>query len=320
MYGYAEPSPYKMLFRYRGGSQHAQYMRWPEPAAFDGGADGGTDGGGGGALESSFRESVESAAVELDAVLAKVMDQVLARCTAGSSHVGGGGGSTDGGDGVGGDVSARSDAAASPRPLTVSRLAAVAQGTEQPAQRREADGPLDCFYYYNRRLPSNDQPDELSNCTPHIDRGLMHLIVTSDVPGLVVRDAATRQWTEAEAEPRVQAQGQAHSDGPSGDAEPESRADDASGEDGGGGSSDGVSMRPWASALVMVNGHLQKLTEEAAAMGDAAGRGRGVTPLPACVHAVCLGEAPRLSISYELRLPRAGEADAELASLLAHGA
>ena len=291
MYGYAEPSPFKMLFRYRGGEEHSQHMRWPEPAAA----------GGGDALESSLRESVETAAVELDAVLTKVIDQVLARCAGGSSV---GGGSADGGGDNEGGV------AAAPPPLTVSRLVAVAQGTEQPAPRREADGPLDLFYYYNRSA-SDDQQDELSNCTPHIDRGLMHLIVTSDVPGLVVRDAATRHWTEAEAKPQAETKAEAQHGG---DAESLRGASNASDESNAGESSDVMSMVPWASALVMVNGHLQQLTEEAAAMGDASG-GHGVTPMPACVHAVRRGEAPRLSISYELRLPRAGgQADAKLAS------
>lgn len=48
--------------------------------------------------------------------------------------------------------------------------------------------PLDCFYYHNRpgsvRVP----------CTPHCDRGLLHAIVASPVPGLELFDRQRGEW------------------------------------------------------------------------------------------------------------------------------
>jgi hypothetical protein len=45
-----------------------------------------------------------------------------------------------------------------------------------PAALTDPWSPLDVFYYFN------DDPTRLTaNCTEHVDRGLVHVIVASDV-------------------------------------------------------------------------------------------------------------------------------------------
>jgi isopenicillin N synthase-like dioxygenase len=79
-------------------------------------------------------------------------------------------------------------AAASLDRLLAACLGSVLRGVGRAVSARTmrrligANRVLDCFHYHNR-TPS------LPNCTPHVDRGLLHAIVASPVDGLELRGA-----------------------------------------------------------------------------------------------------------------------------------
>ena len=68
------------------------------------------------------------------------------------------------------------------RLLTATLMAAL-QCSRRELPRRGAS-TLDIFLYFN----SQEKSDRFSNCTPHIDRGLLSAVVVPEVRGLVVSD------------------------------------------------------------------------------------------------------------------------------------
>ena len=70
------------------------------------------------------------------------------------------------------------------RLLTASLMAAL-ECSRRELPRRGAS-TLDIFLYFNR---ATEDRDRFSNCTPHIDRGLLSAVVVPEVRGLLVRSA-----------------------------------------------------------------------------------------------------------------------------------
>jgi len=68
------------------------------------------------------------------------------------------------------------------RLLTASLMAAL-ECSRRELPRRGAS-TLDIFLYFN----SQENSDRFSNCTPHVDRGLLSAVVVPEVRGLVVSD------------------------------------------------------------------------------------------------------------------------------------
>ena len=125
---------------------------------------------------------------------------------------------------------------------------------------RAGCAPLDLFSYCN----STPTP----NCTEHVDRGLLHAIVASPVPGLELRAppdgvGAPRWTTPLELWPGLTA----HRD-----------------------------------VIILVNHELQQLSAEPAGVDDEISSPWAGEPLVACTHRVTKAAGRRrLSISYELR-------------------
>lgn len=152
----------------------------------------------------------------------------------------------------------------------------------------ESEHPMDLFYYYNSMACAH-----VSNCDAHVDRGLMHLIVLSPTCGLEVLDQSAAQ----EAETTVG----------SGGGQWRSLECRESCKAGAGG--DMVHAEPLKDAVLLVNQELAEMSQRYVSArelyGGQGSRWRPSTRYRACVHRVAKSHTgcPRLSISFELRLP-----------------
>lgn len=184
----------------------------------------------------TFRNAVEACEHELREVLIDTFDSVTRSLFSGAVA-------------MGRDVSYRS-----------------LQGSSVGTKDFDDPCPFDIFFYYN-----DDSKGRAPNCTDHVDRGLMHIIVSRS-PGLEVMHAEAQRWIS----PAWEETPCAHT---SGDGKKRRKV------------LDGTQSQGTFEAVVIVNAALQELS--------AGPRGNG---LPVCVHRVVRGTAPRLSFSFELRL------------------
>ena len=145
--------------------------------------------------------------------------------------------------------------------------------------------PLDFFLYNNRR-------DASTPCSAHVDRGFLHAIVASPVPGLELLERPQQRQPPPPQQQQQQPQQQ---------QQQQPQLNDY-GADGGWRAPTDLwpSLEPHAHVIVMANDALARLSRR-----EPGRFGGGV--IDACVHRVVRAEnVPRLSISYELR-PSFGE-------------
>lgn len=155
--GYNQPSPAKEIFRFR----HSPHMPWPRD-------------------DSEFRAAVEAAETELRKVASVCASPLLATLAQGEQKLGGFSELCKLALGVSGieRIEADREPDKSPRAEDFE----LAQGNSKPLEHgtvRDDHCPFDLFHYYNRQ-----EGDQVPNCTPHVDRGLVHVIVASNTPGL----------------------------------------------------------------------------------------------------------------------------------------
>lgn len=129
--------------------------------------------------------------------------------------------------------------------------------------------PFDLFWYYN----STSDLDEGLNCDPHVDRGYMHVVVSS-VPGLEVFDVADGRWKD----PVRTYSGPAESCDTA--SNPSISSKRAKGD-----------TPNFPHAVLLVNSALHRLSLSSSSTVE----------LPACIHRVVKHDVARLSMSLELR-------------------
>ena len=142
--------------------------------------------------------------------------------------------------------------------------------------------PMDFFYYHNRQQqdqPRQEQsPKECSlvvpNCTPHVDRGVLIVVVLTDVPGLVVRSKDENiHCPEMDHATLLQ-------------------------------------KDEYRLACVLAGGQLEQYMAARLEQERTVHKSGNCISLPPCVHWVKNDlDKPRLSISYELRLQQSSQTD-----------
>jgi isopenicillin N synthase-like dioxygenase len=120
--------------------------------------------------------------------------------------------------------------------------------------------PLDYFLYKN-----TPEVASICNCTEHVDRGLLHVVVASSTPGLQVLTGDG--WRSIEEE-----------------------------------------LVPFEDAVVFTNCMMESITtrcgqQEGGASAEESPHECARCSFRACTHRVAKEKRPRLSLSFELRLP-----------------
>jgi hypothetical protein len=197
--------------------------------------------------------------------------------------------------------------------------------------------PLDIFYYPNAvNTPRASEPDEAAepddstrsnkedihisdvlddrNCGAHLDRGLMHIIF-STIPGLQVLDHQTKEWVDVMMTTTNNRTTIATPAAKTSSCDTDSsnctkrikrlKVESKSMYQNNVETVDNKSVEKYATkhAVILINSLLQQLTENEEEEEENGSTSTPHDEMRACVHRVVAGKEPRLSISFELRVP-----------------